>query len=445
MAKAGLPLARTEYDVKSPILQFNPFLDSQGVIRSKSRLENHPSLEFDQKFPIILHRRSEMARLITEEAHVNYMHPVSITMMKAKIREKYAILGLGTLIDQLLRRCTECRRIKADAAEQQMGPLPEIKFGVKQKAFDVVGIDFAGPFWIKVGKGQKRMESYILVFTCLAVRAIHLEATMGQKTHHVINAISRFCDLRGVPTTIVSDNGTSFHKADKTLIEWYNTVDWKLIEKKTGFGFRPQAKGINWVFNPPYAPHFGGVFEIMVKAAKRALGYCLKKNDFTIDEFQTTCYKIAMLINNRPIQYKIDARTSEPKVITPNDFLLPQPSHVVFPPDMTEDLRQYYDKRLDYQDEVQQHIWQRFNKEIIPEFGPRKKWRKAQPDLKVDDVVMDIDDKQPRGLWKIRRVHSVVKSSDGMIRRVELFAPKPPGGVAGKVYSRAIQHCIPIC
>ena len=31
------------------------------------------------------------------------------------------------------------------------------------------------------------------------------------------------------------------------------------------------CKKIKWTFNSPYAPHFGGIFETMIKAAKKAI------------------------------------------------------------------------------------------------------------------------------------------------------------------------------
>ena len=79
--------------------------------------------------------------------------------MKAAIRKNYAILGLGTLCAQIRSRCYECKKLHAAVSEQLMAPLPERQIGTKLKAFENVGIDFAGPFDLKVGRGKIRKKS----------------------------------------------------------------------------------------------------------------------------------------------------------------------------------------------------------------------------------------------------------------------------------------------
>ena len=74
------------------------------------------------------------------------------------------------------------------------------------------------------------------------------------------------------------------------------------LKKHTGLVFRPMSSGITWHFNPPLASHFGGIFEIMVKAMKRAMKATIGRADLDEEEFKTTVSKMAYLINSKPIQ-----------------------------------------------------------------------------------------------------------------------------------------------
>ena len=56
---------------------------------------------------------------------------------------------------------------------------------------------------------------------------------------------------RGVPQEMLSDNGTA---ANKELCE---------LCKDPRVKAATADKGIKWIFNPPYAPHFGGIFDII--------------------------------------------------------------------------------------------------------------------------------------------------------------------------------------
>lgn len=80
----------------------------------------------------------------------------------------------------------------------------------------------------------------------------------------------------------------------------------------------------------------------------------------------------------------------------------------------------------------------RFQSEIIPMLGLRRKWSVESENLKENDVVMEIDDNLPRGVWRLLRVSRVIPSVDGLIRKVEVI------NSTGKTYLRSISRLIPI-
>ena len=435
MAMDMKPLSQTPVARGCSILQFNPFLDEYGVIRSKSRLAGL-NQSFEMSHPIILNRHSDLTRLIAEKAHFEFQHPVSFSAMKASLRQRYAILGLGTLCTQIRFRCTQCKRQRGTASIQQLAPLPARRIGTKLKAFEHVGLDFAGPFELKVGRGKARKKVWVLVLACMVVRAVHFEVTGGLDTTCVINAISRFCDVRGVPETITSDNQTSFHSADENLKDWYASINWVRVAEETGFGFKPQSPGITWYFNPPLASHFGGIFEIVVKAAKRAMNATIGRADLNEEEFRTVVSKTAHLLNCRPIQLISDVNDYE--TLTPNHFLLSSQAEAVFPPDVSEEDQLKLPTRLRHQIMMQQHVWKRFQEEIVPMLGPRSKWCREFENLKENDVVLEIDNSLPRGVWRLLRVVRLLPSTDGLVRSVEVLS------AVGKTFLRPISRLIPI-
>jgi len=65
-------------------------------------------------------------------------------------------------------------------------------------------------------------------------------------------------------------------------------------------------------------------------------------------------------------------------------------------------------------------VWRRFLKEMIPELRGRQKWRDDKPNVKVDDVFLEIDENLPRGAWRLVRISEIIPSEDGRVRRVKV-------------------------
>jgi hypothetical protein len=157
-----------------------------------------------------------------------------------------------------------CKHEKTKPLKQRIGDIPEFRLEKPLKAFAKAGLDFAGPFEIKQTMGRGRLKAYILVLNCLQTRALHLEATVGMDTSSFMNAISRFISLRDIPIDIYSDNFKTFVSHDKELQNW-------VCSPEIGDIIQQHKAQVSWTFTPPKAAHFGGIYEIMVKASKRCL------------------------------------------------------------------------------------------------------------------------------------------------------------------------------
>ena len=83
------------------------------------------------------------------------------------------------------------------------GMLPEFRVK-KSPPFANTGVNFAGPLYIKEGKGMKK--SYIALFTCSVTRAIHLELVGDLSSPTFIQTLRRFSSRRGMPSIMISDN-----------------------------------------------------------------------------------------------------------------------------------------------------------------------------------------------------------------------------------------------
>ena len=68
---------------------------------------------------------------------------------------------------------------------------------------------------------------------------------------------------------MLSDNGTNFISLSKEIKELVSAIDQDKVQRMTS------NEGVTWNWNPPAAPHFGGVFESMIKSAKHRIAAVL--------------------------------------------------------------------------------------------------------------------------------------------------------------------------
>ena len=149
-----------------------------------------------------------------------------------------------------------------------MADLPKESITPDKPPFTAVGVDYFGPLEVKQGRSQ--VKRYGCIFTCLALRAVHIKIAHSLDTDSMINALS-VISVCGRPEIIRSDCGTNFTSAARELqkaIEQWNQQRVKSFCLK---------QGIQWLFNPSGASHFGGVWERIIRSTRQILQALLKE------------------------------------------------------------------------------------------------------------------------------------------------------------------------
>ena len=80
-------------------------------------------------------------------------------------------------------------------------------------------------------------------------------------------------------------------------------------------------------------------------------------------------------------------------------------------------------KRLRQTQALADHIWKRWLTEYLPSLTVRHKWTKEDRNLRVNDMVLLVDEHLPRGQWQIGRIVDVQASDDGRIRKATVKTP----------------------
>lgn len=305
-------------DHKSKLLSLSPFIDGNGLLRVKGRLENS-TLSYDEKHPIILPPNAHFTNLIIDRFHLRSMHG-GAQLMTSLLRQMYWIVNGRNAIRHRINKCIICYRQKAETTQQLMGSLPSARVRRCVRPFLHTGVDYCGPFELRASKGRgiKAYKGYIAVFVCLTVKAIHVECVDGLTTDAFLAAFRRFVSRRGLPTDVYSDNGTNFVGAANELNRQF-ALSSREIENSIADKF--VEEGIRWHFIPPASPHFGGLWEAGVKSVKFHLRRIIGESKLTFEEMNTLICQIESCLNSRPLC----ANSCDPNdlsALTPGHFLI---------------------------------------------------------------------------------------------------------------------------
>ena len=405
----SLEIARLEKEMcvsrKSSLIKLKPIF-SEGILRVGGRLDAS-NLEFQERCPAILPYRSHVTDLIISYFHVKMGHMGRATVLSA-IRSKYWIVKGNSAVRRVLGGCIICKKVQGQFLEQQMAPLPSCRVESDHPPFYTTGVDCFGPFYVK--RGRTQVKRYGVIFTCLSVRAVHLEVAADMSTDSFINALRRFLARRGQVKKIKCDKGTNFVGTSNVMKDHIDD-----FEKVNKIKNELMNRGIIWEFNPPTASHFGGAWERMIRTFRRILESLMGMQVMDDDSIQTLFCEIEAIINSRPLSVvSSDAKDVVP--ITPFKLLCLGEAPVKIGEVENSDC--YSRRRWKQVQYLADQFWRRWKKEYLVELQKRQKWFKKQRNVKVGDIVLMMYESRPRCHWPLAKVTDVKYSRDGLVRSV---------------------------
>lgn len=391
------------------LAQMAPFIDDCGIIRVGGRLR-FAALNRDAKHPILLPRSSHLTHLLILHYHLSFLHggPKLILSM---LVHKFWILSSRAAVRQCIFNCVSCTRNKAIRPHPVMADLPSFRVQ-PHRPFSHVGMDYGGPFSVKEHRRRNARitKVYLAVFVCMTVKAVHLEVVSDLTTDAFLAALDRFVARRGIPTNIYSDCGTNYIGAARQLKTLFRDA-----QEQNRIVSHLQC---TWHFNPPAAPHFGGIWEAGVKSTKFHLKHVIGTQILTYEEFQTLITRIEGILNSRPIT-PISSDPHDLCALTPGHFLVGQPIHALPDSDII-DVQTNRLNRWQLIRQCHQSYWKRWSREYLATLQSRQKWFKSSPNIVIGDMVIVEAPNRPPTDWRLGRVTEVHPGPDNIVRVVSV-------------------------
>ncbi|TMS33196.1 hypothetical protein L596_000963 [Steinernema carpocapsae] len=407
------------------------FEDKHKLLRCRGRLGN-TELPSQTKFPLLIEKKTALAKLLVLEAHEAFHKSISGTM--AAIREKYWINQLRTTVKSCVSKCVACQRFnKRPFKYPDMQDLPEGRV-VETHPFAHCGLDYFGPLKISniYRSNVTEEKAYGAIFTCCTTRLIHLELVSSNNTIQFLNALRRFFGRRGVPLSITCDNQPAFNLGEKMLQEITDPIS--SDPDVTNFMANHE---IVWKKITPYSPWQGGFYERLIKSVKDALYKTIRTKALSFEDLTTVLVEIEGVLNSRPLTY-IEEQWDTKPILRPIDFI--QNGIIVgFPTENHTDLEDDYVSPMDevqlrtrnqtwaalkftiHQTKKFWEIWRNYYLTDLRQFHKKRmdKSRTVQQ-AAVGQIVLLTEELQPRHKWKLGRIISLRKSKDGQIREARV-------------------------
>ena len=413
----------------------NLFLDEQGILRTAGRI-NKSSFDNEVTNPILLMRDHHLTKLVIEDCHKKCKH-LGLQTTVNKIRMSgFWITKIRQAVKTVISSCVICKKINSHAFKYPcITNLPKHRVNFIEP-FKYTGIDYTGHVWVRDEKGAQKM--YLLIFTCLNIRAIHIELVKDMSTHSFILALVRFTNNFGIPTHIYSDNAKSFVAGCNLIREVFSCSEYK--EKFDVYD-------IQHIRIPLYSAWVGSTWERLIRVVKSSIYKTIGRSRISYFDLLTVISDIQHAINERPLTYRCSDDLS-PEAITPNAFLFPNAKNSVMLKSNSHDLGEVTapsQTQVEQSIQLRENILSKFKSLWYEEYllGLRELCidlheTKFENRIKKNEIVLIKNPLKSRPFWDLGRVVQLIHGSDDKVRSVKIIK----GNGVEQLHS--IKHLYPL-
>lgn len=427
---------QTDIPKQSSIRKLRPVIDSDGLLRVGGRI-SQSGLEINRTNPLIISGQHHLTTLLVQHHHEQVKHQ-GRHFTEGAIRDAGLwLVGVKKCIRGTLFRCVTCRRLRGKIEHQLMADLPADRLQVAPP-FTYIGLDVFGPWEVtccRTRGEQDNNKRWAVLFTCLSVRAVHIEVIETLSASSFINALRRLFSIRGPAKLIRSDQGTNFIGASKELN----------LEEDSDMQRYLQDQQCTWIFHPQHSSHMGGAWERLIGVARHILDSMFLQQRFsslTHKVLVTFMAEVCAIINARPL-LPVPTDPESALILTPSMLLTQKTGTPSSPPadfGKAEILRQQW-KQVQHLAETFWHKWQC---EYLNTLQSRTKWQDTRHNLQEGDIVLMRDSAVKRHYWPMAMVTKALPSKDSVVRSVEVRSVEVRAIRQGtpKVYTRPVSELV---
>ena len=359
----------------------------------------------------IIDKFSPLAYSMISEIHWHdpaVKHSGIESVWRYALKRAYIIEGRN-IVKAVKKSCQRCRYLEKKRVEVAMGPLSSCNLTIAPAFFNTQ-TDLCGPFEaFSYHHKRTSIKIWMVVFCCATTSATDIKIMEDYSSTAFIQAFIRFSCKYGYPKLMLSDEGSQLIKAFETMNLKFVDVQQKLF-KDVAVEFKTCPVG---------GHNMNGKVERKIREIKISLEKHLCKNRLSIMQWETLAAEISNCINNLPLALgNIVSDYESMDLLTPNRLILGRNNErsPVGSMDVNSD-----PKRIFKMNKSIFNSWfETWLMNHVPNIVYQPKWFKTD-DVKEGDVVLFLKTESSlTSNYQYGLIHSVNKSSDGKVRKVEV-------------------------